>query len=236
MSEAAEPAEVEVPPPPEEPAKPVGATEAEEGKPAKKTKRLSKWLAWQRTRLLEHQRKKKEEKKAARKEDLDFLEAEVQASQGFALVPSYTPSKEELRAEALALAREEVQEELRQAKKARDDLYQRQLASQTSLTRFFSLKPKEAAETGQASGAGPAEGGGRDGGLPGIRCGRGRQCPGSLPRQSRTCRRLPGPSQASAARLPAREDGPGAQGEHSGGQGGSGQEGSTGGSDDPQEA
>jgi len=180
--EVAEPAEVEEPAKEEEAtkeeepaggAKPSEATEAGEGKPDKKPDQVNKWLAWQRARLLEHKSKKKEEKKKARQDDLDFLEQELQKNQGFALVPSLTPSKEEIRAEALALARQEAEEALRAAKKARDDLYQRQLGAQTSLTRFFSPTPKKETETGLASGAGPAEGAGGLAGSLGLGAGVG---------------------------------------------------------------
>ena len=98
-----------------------------------------------------HQAKKKAERKAQRQADLDFLTEAANENQGFALLPSPGPSREELKAEALALARDEAKRKLEETKAEQAAHYEKLLKSQTKLTTFF--KPSEGRFSALSQGA-----------------------------------------------------------------------------------
>ena len=122
----------------------------------------SRWLTAQRWRRACHQEKKKEAKKEVRKADLAYLTDLAEQNQGFALVPSEKSgaSRQDLHAEALALARQQVEKQLAEAKAQRDAAYEAQLGKQQKLTRFFAKKKPEPAEEGGPREGGPEEGSG----------------------------------------------------------------------------
>ena len=84
--------------------------------------RQSRWLTAQRWRRARNQAKKKEAKKEARKTSLAYLTALAEQNQGCALESSESKqaNRQDLRAEALALARQEAEKEHAEAKAQRD--------------------------------------------------------------------------------------------------------------------
>ena len=118
---------------------PEEALEPEPEKPEHKPgmRKRAWWTAYC-LRMKQHREKKKAKAKAERQADLDFLVQTANENQGFALLPaSPGPSRSEVRAERLALARDEAFEKLAAAKAEQAARWEKQLKSQTKLTAFF---------------------------------------------------------------------------------------------------
>ena len=105
--------------------------------PPWRRRKASKWWVQRQRALFAHKAKKQEERKAQRQADLDFLTATANANQGFALLPSSGPTKEEQKAEHFRQFQEEAQRQLDEARAQHRAHWEKQLKSQTKLTSFF---------------------------------------------------------------------------------------------------
>ena len=114
----------------------------------------SKWWVRRQAALAAHRAKKEEERKAQRQAELDFLTETANANQGFALLPSSGPTKEELKAEHFRQFQEEAQRKLDEAKAEQQAYWEKKLKGQTKLTGFF--KPSQGCLQGLKAVAGNA--------------------------------------------------------------------------------
>ena len=114
----------------------------------------SKWWVRRQAALAAHRAKKEKERKAQRQAELDFLTQTANANQGFALLPSSGPTKEELKAEHFRQFQEEAQRKLDEAKAEQEAYWEKKLKGQTKLTGFF--KPSQGCLQGLKAVAGNA--------------------------------------------------------------------------------
>ena len=127
-------------PPPQAPVKEEPGEEKPppaQNRPPWPGRRASQWWVRRQAGLAAHRAKKEKERKAQRQAELDFLTQTANANQGFALLPSSGPTKEELKAEHFRQFQEEAQRQLDEAKAQQRAFWEKKLKSQTKLTSFF---------------------------------------------------------------------------------------------------